>query len=512
MEFEKDIFISYAHLDNKPLPPDQLGWITRFHESLEAFVSMRMGGKVKIWRDSKLKGNDIFSDEIVEQFRKTAILVSILTPRYVQSEWCSKEMREFCEAAERTGGVVVDHKSRVIKVIKTPIDSEDPLPDVTKRVLGYKFYQFEDGKSPLELDPAYGSEFAQAYNRKVCDLAWDIKQLLEKLRKSNGSDQTADKAADTVAGMAAEKAKPAIFLAECSYDREEEREKIETEFKTSGYEVLPDRALPKVEAKQVAEVERLLARCRLSIHLIGNSYGSVPDGPNHKSNVVLQNELAAARSHESDLARIIWLPDGTTSEYPPQQAFIEALHSDAELQFGADLITSDLEQLKGEVHSRLEQIEKPQEPRIEVADAGPAANQVVYLICANEDRKATVPLRKALVKHGLSVDIPAFEGDAAEVRKANESLLSRCDAVIVYYGSGNEAWKRSIDNDLAKMRSYRRGKPLKAKYIYLAPPGTRDKDDHIDMEVPNLIDGFGGFSEVGIAPFLEVVRAGREAE
>jgi hypothetical protein len=32
--FEKDLFISYAHLDNVPLQPDQPGWITRFHDTL----------------------------------------------------------------------------------------------------------------------------------------------------------------------------------------------------------------------------------------------------------------------------------------------------------------------------------------------------------------------------------------------------------------------------------------------------------------------------------------------
>ena len=353
-----------------------------------------------------------------------------------------------------------------------------------------------------------GSEFAQAYNRKVSQLAWDIKQLLERLRKSNGSDESAEAAT----GISTQRGKPTIFLAECSYDRAEEREKIETEFKISGYDVLPDRPLPKVEAQQVAEVKQLLARCKVSVHLIGSSYGSVPDGPSRKSNVVLQNELAAARCRDSDLVRVIWLPDGTTSEHPPQQAFIEALHCDAELQFGADLITSDLEHLKGAIHSRLEQIEKPQQPRIEVADTGPAASQCVYLICTSEDRKTTVPLRKALIKNGLSVDIPAFEGDASEVRKANERLLSSCDAVIVFYGAGDEAWKRSIDNDLAKIPSYRSGRPLKAKFCYLAPPRTGDKDDHIDMEVPSLIDGFDGFSEASITPFLEAVRAGGSAQ
>ena len=58
MGFDKHLFISYAHLDNQPFPPEQQGWITRFHASLEAFLSMRLGGKTEIWRDEKLQGND----------------------------------------------------------------------------------------------------------------------------------------------------------------------------------------------------------------------------------------------------------------------------------------------------------------------------------------------------------------------------------------------------------------------------------------------------------------------
>ena len=66
-KFTTDIFISYAHIDNQPLTPDQRGWITRFHETLEALLSMRMGDKARVWRDNKLQGNDVFADEIVER-------------------------------------------------------------------------------------------------------------------------------------------------------------------------------------------------------------------------------------------------------------------------------------------------------------------------------------------------------------------------------------------------------------------------------------------------------------
>src|ERR1700744_48293 len=107
MHFEKDLFISYAHIDNLPLPPDQQGWISRFHASLEALLSMRLGQKAEIWRDSKLAGNDIFGDEIISQFPKTAVLLSVLSPRYLESEWCTREIQEFCKAAEQCAGLSI---------------------------------------------------------------------------------------------------------------------------------------------------------------------------------------------------------------------------------------------------------------------------------------------------------------------------------------------------------------------------------------------------------------------
>jgi hypothetical protein len=89
-----------------------------------------------------------------------------------------------------------------------------------------------------------------------------------------------------------------------------------------------------------------VAQCRFSVHLIGTRFGVVPDGPSQKSVVVLQNELAARRSKSGGLRRVIWLPEGASSEQAAEQGFIDALHQNAEMQSGADLITGDLEQLK----------------------------------------------------------------------------------------------------------------------------------------------------------------------
>jgi len=92
-EFAKHIFISYSHVDNKPLSPDQQGWITRFHQTFQNFLDTRLGRDAAIWRDDKLSGNDVFEDEIVNQFKDVALLISILSPRYIYSEWCTREAR-----------------------------------------------------------------------------------------------------------------------------------------------------------------------------------------------------------------------------------------------------------------------------------------------------------------------------------------------------------------------------------------------------------------------------------
>ena len=502
MKFENSLFISYAHIDNQPLTPGEQGWITRFHASLETFLSMRVGGEVQIWRDDKLQGNDVFADEIVDQFVRTAVLVSVLTPRYLDSEWCTREVAEFCKCAERTGGVVVGNESRIFKVLKAPVDTEESLPAVLQNMLGYEFFTFEDNV-PLEMDAAYGEKFAHSYNRKVGMLAWDISQLLKKLRaeiRDNGDTGSDEPAA----------AAPTIYLAECSYDCKESREVLEGELRRHGYSIVPDRDLPRDEEGYIAAVDLLLERSALAIHLVGTAGGVVPDGPSGKSVVELQNELAVRRSKGGALPRLIWLHEGTSSSQQQHQAFIDRLHNDAEAQFGADLITADLEVLKTLIHATLK---KPLESEPEQPNGQSAEDsaKLIYLICDERDRKATVPLRKYLREQGFDVSLPAFEGDANVVRKAHQGLIATCEAVIVFYGAGDEGWKRTIDNELKKMPGYRGGKPLLGRCTYLADPVTSDKEDLIDMDEPNLINGMGRTADAEMEEFIRAMSLGGAA-
>jgi hypothetical protein len=516
MNFEQHLFISYAIIDNQALAPGATGWITRFHQTLQALLSTRIGRDATIWRDAKLGGNDVLNDEIIGRLKRSAIMVSVLTPRYSRSEWCTREAREFCQYAQETFGLTVGNKLRIAKVVKVPLEPQEleSLPAPMKETRGYEFFA-DEGRGALEYDAAYGTRYAELYNQQVAILSCELAGMIRTL-EANGTAGGATDNSVTDKKVGSElpaPGKPAVYLAECSSDRKPERMLLDGELKRLGYPVLPDKPLPLDEADYVAEVEGLLARCALSVHLVGQRYGLVPDGPSAKSVSMLQNELAVAHCNSSGLKRLIWLPEGTASEQPPQQAFIDALHQDAHAQYGADLITGDVEQLKTAIHATLKKIEQPEPPRRE--SDGPGARDVagnnqklVYVICDEKDRKATVPVRRLCEQLGFEVVRPLFEGDAAQVRQANQQSLADCDAVLLFYGAGDEAWRRAICNELKKMAAYRQGKPLPAVFTYLAEPSTSDKEDLIDMKRPNLINGISGFAEAALAKSMQQVIAG----
>jgi len=478
-------FISYSHLDNRPLPTEKEGWVTIFHETLQGVLSNYLGMDAAIWRDKKLADNDVFSDEILEQLARAAVLVSILTPRYVNSQWCNREIDKFCEAAKQGGRLVVGNKSRVFTVVKTPIAKDAPLPSIVRETRGYEFFDLDDRNAPQEFSPAFGEKARHQFLMKVSALAWDIKQLLEQLRE----------------GTAPAAEKPAIYLAECARDRRDARDAIEVELKRLGYRVLPDRQLPTDESALVDEVESLLRQCRLSIHLVGNSYGAVPDGPTAKSVTVLQNEIAVRICKAGDaLQRVISVPAGTKSEHPRQQEFIEALHDDADAQYGADLITGGLEDLKSTIATVLKKIA---EPAVKPGAAGAPLKKLVYVICDAADRMDTVALVRTLKARGLDITL----GDAATIGTASEKLLTSADAVILFYGTGDETWKTLRQLEIRNSKARRGGSPL-IESTYLASPATRDKEFLVATSEDDVINGMAGFSPEALEPFFRTLGLG----
>src|SRR5882724_1189962 len=189
MKYDDEIFISYAHIDNEPLAEGQRGWVQLLDERLRIRLAQLLGEPAKVWRDPKLQGNDEFSDILMHKISNVALLVSILSPRYLKSEWCVRELDEFCRQADLQGGLTVAGKSRVFKVVKT-FTSRHSHPPQVQGLLGYEFYEYdESSERAREFSPEIDPNRDARYWEKLEDLAWDIKQQIERLRSASDEPQ-----------------------------------------------------------------------------------------------------------------------------------------------------------------------------------------------------------------------------------------------------------------------------------------------------------------------------------
>lgn len=494
--FEKHVFISYSHLDNESDIPGRDGWVSLLEKTLYGQLTTRLGEKARIWRDPVLRGNEDFSEEIVGRFSTAALLVSVISPGYLNSVWCKRELTEFCAVAEKSIGLKVGNKYRVLKIVKLPVDraKQEALYPELGRMLGYEFFTGGKGGTAMELDPA---DNAQLYRVQVAMLAQDIADLVRDLTPKSGSAPPEEPALP---------AKAFVYLAECAYDRRNDRSFLNAELKARGYKVLQPENHPDDQAEYAAEVSRLLGECKLSIHLVGNGYGAVPDGPGpQKSVVVLQNELAVERSRETGLPRVVWIPEGTTPDNSQQQDFIKCLLEDANAQFGAEVITGGFESLKETVIASLKKLETKPAAAVERA---PGTLKMIHIVCDEKDREATIPLRKFLKSKGFEARIPVFQGEPAAVREANDKALHDCDAVLVFYGAGEETWKRAVDGEMLKLPGYHPNKFAPPVFTYLSGPATPDKQEVLELE-SDVIDGLSGFTEGALTPLLQKLGAGQ---
>lgn len=518
MKFEKDVFISYAHLDDKPLAEGEKGWITEFHNLLHARLLQTIGHELSVWRDERLTGNEFFAREIEAQLPKLKVMVSIVTPLYVESVWCKRELNVFYKAADQNGGVAIGNKSRIFKVVKTPVDKDaiEQLPDdiqkIFDEILDYKFYKWEPTGRFKELGfSSVDNKMRQEYMDKLNDVVQDIANLIKRLNSTETKQISKKK----------------IFLAETTYDLQSYRDNLVRELKEAGFTVLPDKNLPNVINRFNDEVEGFINESILSVHLISSAnYAAQPEGTD-KSIVMLQNEIAARKSASIKLPRLIWIPPSTTNTgtnekmVTQQKAFVEELKRDAELQKGADILEGPLEEFKQAIFDTIERMEAEEKATHDAAEKAKkaatytAANslvlnqndapKLVYLICDQRDLDDTRPLEDLLTNSGNEILLPLFQGDHGQLRQAHLDNLTICDAVIIYYGAGNYRWTGSMKSDLLRLPALGRDKPLIEKAIYIAGPLDKDKESFKANDF-KIINGLSGFTEDLFTGFIQKIK------
>lgn len=493
--FVDDVFISYRHIDNELLDDHGKGWVDNFHERFESILGEALGYEPAIWRDPRLPGNVYIADTLEERLRKTAVLISILSPGYLQSDWCVGELQEFCRLADQTVGLFVGDKMRVFKVVKSHIERGQHPPEFQKQ-LGYEFYEIDKTtQRPVAFVQELGRNRDQRYWSKLDDLAWDVKQVLSAINPRA-------KAASPVSVFS--QAQGTIYLAQTTRDLSEERDQIKRELQNRGYDILPDKELSFVSPSYEEAVRECLGRAKLSVHLIGGSYGIIPEGAGSRSIVRLQNELAAERNRDEAFSRLLWMPVGLAPQEEAQARFIEHLRTDVVSQRGAELLQTPLEELKTYIQKRLSSNgQKPEEP------PGMSPPKI-YLIFDKRDLEGVFPLNDYLsVEKSYQVLLPLIDDEGADDAQAfdiHKDNLVQCDAVLIYYGHANQVWFEYKRRDLKKIVGLDRKRRLAAEAIYVAAPETAHKR-LFNSPGALVIKDFGDFSPSALDSFIARVEA-----
>ncbi|MFQ4138971.1 toll/interleukin-1 receptor domain-containing protein [Nodosilinea sp. PGN35] len=496
MHFDRDIFISYTHVDNKPLAEGQDGWIATFHRGLEIRLEQLRGTSVDIWRDIKLQGNDALDESIFKQFPNLALLVAVLSPRYLQSDWCSRELACFLESAEARGGVNVCGTTRLFKVVKTYLET-DRHPSGLRDLLGYAFYEMDAAGRPREFNKIYGPESERKFWAKLEDLAYDIHQTLKVLDALPDPDGAAV-AAGSVPELTSFAPGKVIYLAETTPDLSVERERIRRELEQAGHRVLPDQPLPNPPNFDPVVCGHL-AQAALSVHLL-SPYATVANPAQPLTQQEIYRQLGMARTRDQielakhcgqtrpDFGRILWLPPDAT--LASLEDWVLALQNEP------DFVSTNLESLKDIIRDRLNPT------AISTFDLPQDGTTQIYLDCDKRDVDSGEldPLTEWLEKHFV-VTLPEFEDNGLS---QSEALIKQCEAVLIYYGYAGSSWLNRRLRALQKNANYNRQRPLRAKAVYVAGPVNPTKQNlQIDSWPIEVITGINGFNPDLLNVFLE---------
>jgi hypothetical protein len=483
-----DVFISYAHADNDWPRYGARGWVDCFGEALESCLKRAHGKETTIWRDAegRISGASVLTPTIKEALEHTRVLVILLSPAYLKSEWCSDELRFFRDAAKTSGGLRAGTKTRVVKVLKLPVEREKFHTGVAEidDVPGHDFFQKKpNGTSahpPQELDPPYGDSIGKEFSGAINALASDIAAIL-----------TSRSGAATPAKTGA-----TIYLAETTSDTEiaNARDRIRRELEQFDHEVLPaDQRFPGPDYGERVRAD--LARASLSIHLVGESYGMVPER-SKESIVEMQYRLAGEEAaRRPEFKRLVWMPPRTIAAEERQAEFIETLQDVAQ--------TTTLEEFKTQIQNAL----KPPPP----PEQNEGGMKSVYLLFDDLDKVEAMEVQKWLFARGFTVWRRLADGQSRAIGFEKEKLKAS-NGLLIYHGQAPERWLDSNLVQLNKVFAANRSHARPPCGAYFADPGPPERPDknpqNIAVQfVQHVIPGFGGFQPNLLEAFIKDVRS-----
>ena len=121
--YDYDIFVSYAHVDDQPMPGAAQGWVTTFANCIKTKLAQKLGRNdaYALWMDYELRGGQPITPHILDKLQRSAMLFVVLSPGYLKSVWCQRELDTFA-------GLVANGQARSVFVVELEPHDEAELP------------------------------------------------------------------------------------------------------------------------------------------------------------------------------------------------------------------------------------------------------------------------------------------------------------------------------------------------------------------------------------------------
>lgn len=475
--YQHDIFVSYAHVDDQPDDGVDKGWVTTLVESLRRRLATKLGraDAYSLWIDHHLSRHVDITPQIIETLRKTATLLIILSPGYVESPWCGRERETFLRVVED----LVRQGSRVFVVERDRL-GEERYPEPFRNLLGYRFWvEGREGRAPRILgDPKPNPEDIRYYDL-VNDLSHDLAEELRRLR-------TAAEPAESPPGSASSQGdgqRPVVFLAEVTDDLDPQRDEVRRHLIQAGLRVLPEHWYPREPNAFKQALHNDFSGSQVFVQLLSGTPGKKSlDLPGGYS--LLQYDCAVSsgkpilqwRSPDLDLGAVA------------DQDHRRLLERDT-------VLAVSMQEFKREVV--LKATHRP---------AGPAPRheyKFVFLNAEASDRSLVEHMGAALDKRGVAYAYPILEGKPADIRKDLERNLLDCDGLIIVYGSSTVDWVRDQLRYCRKVIS-KRDDPLHALGVFEGPP---EEKLPLNFRLPNMqvINCRRGLNDTALESFLGAI-------
>lgn len=489
------MFVSYAHVDNEPDRPDldgkqgMQGWVDRFMSRFPQTLWKSLGEHADIWFDRvDIRDGDRFDPKIEQDIRGSGVLLVLLSPAYLNAEYCRLELTWFTASAQQSAlGLAIDNQSRVRPILLHDVPFGQ-WPTQVQGMAGAKFYDI-DSRQPL--DPVHADDlFTEAIER----LAGEVSVLLKAM-----------KSLEPVPVKTPPRRPFRVYLAATSDTNARQKRRLASVLAERQVDVLGAATPVPPPYEREAHASRVMKEldgADLAVHLLDGLPGSPIEGALETSFPEEQCRLALRHP----CAQLVILPefiDLATVDELGYRDFLEGLEKG---RIRKDVQGSPtLRVAKGRNDSAIIDLIMEVRQESQAATQKPvAAARSVFIDLQPRDLRLITDLCDFLDKQQLeAITISSSEHKPTESSSLFEQTLLKALAFFIVYGEVGREWVKSRVERAVQL-IVRHELPFRP-VVYVA--GRAKTPAELVFSFCEVVDGTSGFSAEAVSRFLG--RGGR---